>query len=354
MNRLFKVSDMSDAGEDLAYLAAKLARLEVDLAEAMRESVAEGQPLFARKPKDPWTLTLAEAEWRARVLAPRVAAAYAAGDWHAAETLDAQLEALYDRLEHGYGQLEGELEEGADREMERKEGFADGEDDNLEADLAAYYHSLYVAKDGRVVPQDLLYVRNPTPAQVAQANAATLREVLADYGWKLGGLKPEVSDEQVVAAARDAYEARARRGVGQGLAARRAQADARRALFRAVGARVIEGPQADLRFSRSHSDEFPGRMSSTMPSVPEAALDMTPAARIARARALGFDPDHTYYHATTYDFRAFDPAHTGLGAHVGTREQARDIGGTLVLPVWTGPRCVSGEADTTGEGAKCT
>lgn len=28
------MSDMSDAGEDLAYLAAKLARLEVDLAEA--------------------------------------------------------------------------------------------------------------------------------------------------------------------------------------------------------------------------------------------------------------------------------------------------------------------------------
>ena len=30
--------------------------------------------------------------WRARVLAPRVAAAYAGGDWHAAETLDAQLD----------------------------------------------------------------------------------------------------------------------------------------------------------------------------------------------------------------------------------------------------------------------
>lgn len=306
----------------------------LDLTDAMRESVAEGQPLFARKPKDPWTLTLAEAEWRARVLAPRVAAAYEAGDWHAAETLDAQLEALYDRLEQGYSQLEGELEEGADREQERKEGFADEEDDNLEADLASYYHSLYVAKDGRIVPTDLLYVAKPTAEQVARANAQALRGVLSDYGWKLGGLRPEVSDEEVVAAARDAYAARARRGVGQGMAARREQADARRALFRAAGARVIDDPQADLRFSRSHSDEFPGRMSSTLPSAPEPALDMRPAARVARARALGFDPDQTYYHATSYDFRAFDPAYVGLGAHVGTREHARDIGGTHVLPVW--------------------
>lgn len=58
------MSDMSDAGEDLAYLAAKLARLEVDLAEARHVAWLLWRDLRERELRGPSALRLARRyEW---------------------------------------------------------------------------------------------------------------------------------------------------------------------------------------------------------------------------------------------------------------------------------------------------
>lgn len=55
---------MSDAGEDLAYLAAKLARLEVDLAEARHVAWLLWRDLRERELRGPSALRLARRyEW---------------------------------------------------------------------------------------------------------------------------------------------------------------------------------------------------------------------------------------------------------------------------------------------------
>lgn len=60
-----------------------------------------------------------------------------------------------------------------------------------------------------------------------------------------------------------------------------------------------------------------GRPAGAVGSGGGRRLDMSPEARIARAQKLGFDTDQTWLHATTHDFKAFDPKKMNPEGHLG-------------------------------------
>lgn len=69
-----------------------------------------------------------------------------------------------------------------------------------------------------------------------------------------------------------------------------------------------------------------GKLSKLIGDEVKQILDMSDAARMQRAKDMGFDTEKTLYHGTSGDFQEFDPKRKNdIGFHFGTKEQANEF-----------------------------
>ncbi len=134
-----------------------------------------------------------------RALMPRVNEAYEAGNLALAERLDARLETLMDALESNFVELEEDQLTTLDLlnpMMASKK--SDGEMGDAEADVVRDLANTWKEmNDGR------FGFANMSPSEKSDA----LRGILSDYAWRHGGLKPGLTDKQILDGAEDAFKA---------------------------------------------------------------------------------------------------------------------------------------------------
>ena len=118
-------------------------------------------------------------------LKPMVDAAYESGAKNA-ETLDAELETAYSDLEDILA------------EIAETESNNDTEQLGVEADLANAYGGLFAG--GKTA------VSYGADTMTRKEKADLLRSIAEDHGWQHGGFNENVTDEQIISAAKDAYE----------------------------------------------------------------------------------------------------------------------------------------------------
>lgn len=142
-----------------------------------------------------YRLSLSSAMDEVSILRPRVEASYGEGRLEEAERLDARLETLYQRLEDGYLAME---EDGPDsdepmlsRSLLESAGDVTDDEASFEQDFGNRYHALFYGHEG-----DFMDTAD---------KVATLRGVAEDYGALYGGLRKDVTDNDILDAAAEAY-----------------------------------------------------------------------------------------------------------------------------------------------------
>lgn len=240
---------------------------------------------------DPYAAPIASAVEEIKALGPRVAAAFEAGDHDTAERLDYRLEALYQRVEDGHHQAEEEGlavdGEPLGKSTASRAGDEVDEEASFELDLGNRYAALFHGWEAGW--------------HTHEEKVAQLRGVIEDYAFLHGGMREGVTDDDILAAAEDAYrlvEERYQRGRAQ---AREEPQTASEAFQRWFGQSVAvddEGnplvvyrgehgrlsPQLEARFGPS----FQSRLASLSFSTAEVASGyaLAPNDRTQNSRAL--------------------------------------------------------------------
>lgn len=142
-----------------------------------------------------YRLSLSSAMDEVSILRPRVEAAYGEGRLEEAERLDARLETLYQRLEDGYLAMEEDGpasdEPWLSRHLLESAGDVTDDEASFEQDFGNRYHALFYGHEG-----DFMDTAD---------KVATLRGVAEDYGALYGGLRKDVTDNDILDAATEAY-----------------------------------------------------------------------------------------------------------------------------------------------------
>jgi hypothetical protein len=139
----------------------------------------------ARMPSADATQQMAQ---EAENLRRRVYAAYESGDYDLAETLDAELDTLYETLD---SRLAG-ADDVSELEIHGESDWDQIENLSLDDILADSYASRFVRNE-QSFPSDEAFMSN-------------LRESIKAYGGQYGDMRQDVTDRQVLEAAKEAYE----------------------------------------------------------------------------------------------------------------------------------------------------
>jgi len=133
-----------------------------------------------------------------KALMPRVDEAYEAGNLALAERLDARLETLMEALESNFVELEEDRLTAVDLlNPVMAARIAEGEQGDAEADVVRNLANTWKElSDGRWGYGNM----------TASEKADLLRGMLDDYAWRHGGLKPGLTDRQILDAAEDAFK----------------------------------------------------------------------------------------------------------------------------------------------------
>jgi hypothetical protein len=174
-----------------------------DQIRSARSSRPQGQDdgaMFSRagERSDVNTMSAEQMREEIQTLLPRVQKAYEDGNDVLAERLDARLETLMDRLENSYDELEEDVLVDVYQGFNRAALMQQGQEGDAEADLVRDLANVW--RD--MQDQDRGQYIGWTDAE----RAAQLRGMIEDYAWRHGGMKANVSDGKILAAARDAFE----------------------------------------------------------------------------------------------------------------------------------------------------
>ena len=173
------------AGRQSAMAGAAAARGDSNLARGARSDVNR--------------MTAEQMQAEIKDLIPRVEQAYEDGNQPLAERLDARLETLMESLESNYLETEEDRLTAVDMLNPMSAArVADGEQGDTEADLV----------------RDLANTWKEMSAGFGWGNqnlseaekAAKLRGMVDDYAYRHGGIKPGVTDQQILDAAEDAFQ----------------------------------------------------------------------------------------------------------------------------------------------------
>jgi hypothetical protein len=142
-------------------------------------------------------MTTEQLRAEAQALSLRVNEAYETGNQPLAERLDARLENVFDTLESRLSELEedtlSEVFQGFNRDALIREGEQGDTESDLVRDLANRWRDMSAG----VYPY----------GQMSDAEkAAEILAILGDYAFRHGGLRDGLTDQQILDAARDAYD----------------------------------------------------------------------------------------------------------------------------------------------------
>ena len=143
-------------------------------------------------------MTAEQVQAEVKALMPRVDEAYEAGNLALAERLDARLETLMEALESNFVELEEDRLTAVDLlNPVMAARIAEGEQGDAEADVVRNLANTWKElSDGRWGYGNM----------TAGEKADLLRGMLDDYAWRHGGLKPGLTDRQILDAAEDAFK----------------------------------------------------------------------------------------------------------------------------------------------------
>jgi hypothetical protein len=154
---------------------------------------------------DPNQMTTEQLRQHVSQLTPRVSAAYEKGNFPLAERLDARLDNTLDTMENRFVDLAEETIDPTVESHHYKHNLVDDSEFSLEENLAAMYKNLQDPYFYAVRHKNDAGIDHSLVINTPKSKAAYIRRELDRWAPHLGELKKNVTDKQVMDAARDAY-----------------------------------------------------------------------------------------------------------------------------------------------------